>query len=288
VLADAHGGCFHLGERECSIQRRHQKLIEECPSPVMDATGRRLVGELALRTVRAVGYQNAGTVEFLRSDDGSFYFMEVNARLQVEHPVTEEVFGVDLVRQQIAIAAGERVPWGEEAPIPRGHAIECRILAEDPSRGFLPSPGTILRLRVPAGPGIRHDGGIYEGSTVPVHYDPLLAKLVAWGESREAAIARMARALREYRIEGLATCIGFHRRVLAHPAFLRGDLHTGFLDEHPELLVPPPAEPFVTVAAVAAAVAHVEEPPAPPGRSAPAASQGPSAWRWAGRRGFRP
>ena len=283
VMADAHGGCVALGERECSIQRRHQKLIEECPSAVVDPAARTHLLGLAVSAMRAVGYVNAGTVEFLRAEDGTFYFMEVNARLQVEHPVTEEVFGVDLVRLQIEIAAGGRLPFTQEDLTPRGHALECRIVAEDPARGFLPSPGTIRRLRVPGGPGIRHDGGAYEGWTVPVHYDPMLAKLVAWGPTREVAIDRMARALHEYRVEGPATCIAFHRRVMADPAFRRADLHTGFLEEHPELLAAGDDLEFERLAAIAAAVVHLERRRVPVSPAAEQPEAEPSAWRRAAR-----
>jgi acetyl-CoA carboxylase biotin carboxylase subunit len=279
VIADAHGGCVALGERECSIQRRHQKLVEECPSPVVDPSARKRLMGLAVSAMRAVGYVNAGTVEFLRADDGTFYFMEVNARLQVEHPVTEEVFGLDLVRLQIEIAAGGRLPFTQEELTPRGHAVECRIVAEDPARGFLPSPGTIRRLRVPTGPGIRHDGGTYDGWTVPVHYDPLLAKLVAWGATRQVAVERMGRALHEYRVEGPATCIEFHRRVMAHPAFRRGELHTGFLEEYPELLAPENDPGFERLAAIAAAVAHLERRRVPAPAASAEGETGPSAWR---------
>ncbi|HEX5043226.1 MAG TPA: acetyl-CoA carboxylase biotin carboxylase subunit [Candidatus Polarisedimenticolaceae bacterium] len=279
VIADGLGGCVALGERECSIQRRHQKLVEECPSPVVDPPARERLMGLAVSAMRAVGYVNAGTVEFLRADDGTFYFMEVNARLQVEHPVTEEVFGLDLVRLQIEIAAGGRLPFTQEELTPRGHAIECRIVAEDPARGFLPSPGTIRRLRVPTGPGIRHDGGTYDGWTVPVHYDPMLAKIVAWGATRQVAVERMARALHEYRVEGPATCIEFHRRVMAHPAFRRGDLHTGFLEEYPELLAPENDPAFEQLAAIAAAVAHLERRRIPVPVPSEQGAKGPSAWR---------
>jgi len=185
VLADAHGRCVHLGERECSIQRRHQKLIEEAPSPVIDAAARARIGDMAVRAAQACGYVSAGTVEMLRGDDGSFYFMEMNTRLQVEHPVTEMVYGVDLVKAMIEIAAGRPLPWAQGDLVPRGHAIECRIIAEDPERGFVPAPGTIRALRAPGGPGIRWDSGVYGGFTVPVHYDPMLAKLVAWGATRD-------------------------------------------------------------------------------------------------------
>jgi acetyl-CoA carboxylase, biotin carboxylase subunit len=289
VLADAHGTCLHLGERECSIQRRHQKLIEECPSPVVDETTRARIGELAVRAARAAGYTGAGTVEFLRDDDGEFYFMEMNTRLQVEHPVTEMVFGVDLVKEQIRVAAGLRLELRQAELRPRGHAIECRIIAEDPARNFMPSPGTIRGLRVPSGPGIRYDGGTYPGYTVPVHYDPLLSKLVAWGIDRDEAVSRMARALDEYRIEGLHTSISFHRKVMEHEAFRQGRLHTGFLDEYPELLRPGQNPGADTMAVVAAAVAQFRklefESARRPGTSGSARAR--SAWRWAGRGDWR-
>ncbi|NIM01224.1 MAG: acetyl-CoA carboxylase biotin carboxylase subunit, partial [Acidobacteria bacterium] len=207
ILADRHGNCVHLLERECSIQRRHQKLIEECPSPVIDEKTRAEVGELAVKAVQAAGYVNAGTVEFLRGDDGSFYFMEVNARLQVEHPVTEVVTGIDLVKAMIRVAAGEKLPWKQDDIERRGHAIECRIIAEDPARNFMPAPGTITGLRTPAGPGVRYDDATYAGWTVPVHYDPMIAKLVSWGRDRHEAIERMTRALNELRIDGLTTSV---------------------------------------------------------------------------------
>ncbi len=256
VLADAYGNCIHLGERECSIQRRHQKLIEESPSPVIDAATRAKIGAMAVKAALACGYVSAGTVEMLRGADGSFYFMEMNTRLQVEHPVTEMVYGVDLVKAMIEIAGGAKLPWTQDQIVPRGHAIECRIIAEDPSRNFMPAPGTIRALRGPGGPGVRYDGGIYGGFTVPVHYDPMLAKLITWGADRNEAAARMTRALDELRVDGVKTSIAFHRRVMTHPAFLAGDLHTGFLGEHPELLVPG-TDPWLSeVAVLAAAVAH--------------------------------
>ena len=256
ILADHHGNCVHLGERECSIQRRHQKLIEECPSPVVDEATRSRIGDLAVKAARAAGYTSAGTVEFLRGQDGSFYFMEVNARLQVEHPVTEMVTGVDLVKEQIRISSGAVLSFRQDDVVLRGHALECRIIAEDPSRNFLPAPGRIRGLGVPSGPGIRYDGGTYAGYRVPVHYDPLLSKLISWGRDRREAIARMARALHEYRIEGLDTSITFHRMVMEHPAFLAGDLSTAFLEEHPELLAPRHDPWLDEIALVAAAVAH--------------------------------
>lgn len=230
VLADGSGETIHLGERECSIQRRHQKLIEESPSPAVDAAVRTRLGEAAVKACKAIGYRSAGTVEFLADDDGHFHFMEVNARLQVEHPVTELVTGVDLVKEQLRIAAGGRLSLRQEDIRLSGAAIECRIIAEDPERGFLPSPGRIGRLRVPGGPGVRDDTGIYEGYTMPIHYDSLISKLIAWGGSRSEAIDRMKRALGEYLLEGVPTTIGFLQRVLEHPEFRAGRLHTRFIE----------------------------------------------------------
>jgi len=255
VVADTHGNCVHFGERECSIQRRHQKLIEESPSPVIDAKTRAAIGAMAVKAAKACGYVSAGTVEMLRSADGSFYFMEMNTRLQVEHPVTEMVYGVDLVKAMIEIAGGAKLPFTQDEIVARGHAIECRIIAEDPSRNFMPAPGTIRALRAPAGPGVRYDGGVYGGFTVPVQYDPLLAKLITWGGDRNEAAARMTRALDELRVDGVKTSIAFHRRVMTHPAFLAGDLHTGFLEEHPELLSAG-TDPWLSEVAVLAAAVH--------------------------------
>jgi len=288
VLADGHGGCLHLGERECSIQRRHQKLIEEAPSPAIDAATRERIGAMAVAAAKACGYVSAGTVEMLRGADGSFYFMEMNTRLQVEHPVTEAVYGVDLVRAMIEIAAGGRLPWTQEQIVPRGHAIECRIIAEDPSRGFVPAPGTIRALRAPGGPGVRYDGGVYAGFTIPVHYDPLLAKLIAWGENRREAAARMARALDELRVDGVKTSIAFHRRVMGHPAFLAGDLHTGFLAEHPELTARGTDPWLDEVAVLAAGVAHFRRMEQLSLRAGgPSASRGRSDWKRGARAGWR-
>jgi acetyl-CoA carboxylase biotin carboxylase subunit len=255
VVADTHGNCVHFGERECSIQRRHQKLIEESPSPIIDEKTRETIGAMAVRAAKACGYVSAGTVEMLRAHDGSFYFMEMNTRLQVEHPVTEMVYGVDLVKAMIDIAGGAALPWTQDQIAARGHAIECRIVAEDPSRGFMPAPGLIRSLRGPSGPGVRYDGGVYGGFTVPVHYDPLLAKLITWGGDRNEAAARMTRALDELRVDGVKTSIAFHRRVMTHPAFLAGDLHTGFLAEHPELLSAE-TDPWLSEVAVLAAAVH--------------------------------
>jgi acetyl/propionyl-CoA carboxylase alpha subunit len=235
VLADAHGRTIHLGERECSIQRRHQKLIEESPSPAIDADTRERMGELAIRAARAVDYRSAGTVEFLM-EGKDFYFLEMNTRIQVEHPVTELLTGIDLVQEQIRIARGKPILWQPNGAEPVGHAIECRISAEDPLHGFLPATGRIDELRVPAGPGVRWDSGIEEGVDVGLYYDPLLAKLIVHGRNREAAIDRMRRALTDLRIGGLATTIPFHRAVMDESDFLRGEYSILYIDEHPGLL----------------------------------------------------
>jgi acetyl-CoA carboxylase biotin carboxylase subunit len=231
ILADAHGRVVSLGERECSIQRRHQKVIEEAPSPIVTPDLRKKMGDAAVRLARAGGYVNAGTVEFLVDQNLNFYFLEVNTRLQVEHPVTEQVTGLDLVKLQIAIAAGHRLPFAWESITPRGHAMEVRLYAEDPANNFFPSPGKILSCHVPSGPGIRLDDGVYEGWTVPNDYDPLLSKLIAWGNSREETIARLRRALEEYAITGIQTNAGLFLRILSESDFLRGEIHTKWLDE---------------------------------------------------------
>jgi acetyl-CoA carboxylase biotin carboxylase subunit len=232
VLADGAGRVVHLGERECSLQRRHQKILEESPSPALDADLRRRMGEAAVEVARRAGYSNAGTVEFLLGEDGRFHFLEVNARLQVEHPVTEMTTGLDLVRCQIEIAAGMPLSLRQEDVAPRGHAIECRIYAEDPAAGFLPSPGRILLAREPEGPGIRCDSGIATGCDVPEHYDPILAKVIAHAPTRDAAIARMARALEECVVLGVATPVELLLDVLGSEPFRAGRTHTGFLEEH--------------------------------------------------------
>jgi acetyl-CoA carboxylase, biotin carboxylase subunit len=229
VLGDQHGNLIYLGERECSLQRRHQKVMEECPSPAVDERLRRLMGETAVRVAKLAGYYNAGTVEFLLDADHNFYFLEVNARLQVEHPVTEVVTGVDLVKVQIRVAAGEPLGFRQEDVQLRGAAIECRISAEDPSREFFPSPGLITVLRTPAGPGVRDDSGVYTGWRVPLEYDPLMAKLIVWGRDRQEAIARLQRALLEYEVVGVETTIPFFLRVLHNADFLAGRLDTGLV-----------------------------------------------------------
>jgi len=231
VIGDHHGNIVYLGERECSVQRRHQKVIEEAPSPVVDAALRRAMGEAAVRLARAGSYTNAGTLEFLVDDEKSFYFLEMNTRLQVEHPVTEMVTGLDLVKLQIHVAAGEPLPLTQDDVSLRGHAIECRVYAEDPDNNFFPSPGKILARRIPAGPGIRLDDGVYSGWVVPTDYDPLLGKLISWGSTREEAIARMRRALEEYYVSGIKTNIALFHRILEDAEFVRGEIYTRWLDE---------------------------------------------------------
>jgi acetyl-CoA carboxylase, biotin carboxylase subunit len=230
VLADEYGNTVWLGERECSIQRRHQKVMEEAPSPLVDAEMRRSMGEIAVRVAKAASYTNAGTIEFLSDQNKNFYFLEMNTRLQVEHPVTELITGLDLVHLQIRIAAGERLPFTQNDIQIRGHAIECRIYAEDPDNNYFPSPGKITLLLTPAGPGIRRDSGMYEGWSVPIDYDPLLAKLIGYGTDREQTIGRLTRALNEYFVGGIKTNISLFRRILNDADFQAGRLHTGFLD----------------------------------------------------------
>lgn len=230
VFSDKHGNHVHLGERECSIQRRHQKVIEEAPSPVNSAELREKMGACAVMVTKAVDYVGAGTVEFLVSDlDKSFYFLEMNTRLQVEHPVTELVTGIDLVREQINVAWGNELSFTQDEVLMNGHAIECRIYAEDPDQNFMPSPGRITRLRIPQGPGIRDDGGVYEGGEVSIHYDPMISKLAVWGKDRGQAIERMRRALREYRVDGIKTTLPFFRDVMEDAVFVSGNLDTAFI-----------------------------------------------------------
>jgi acetyl/propionyl-CoA carboxylase alpha subunit len=252
VLADHHGTIVHLGERECSIQRRHQKIIEETPSPVVDAALRRRMTDAALAAARCVGYRSAGTVEFLLDPSGEFYFLEMNTRLQVEHPITELVTGIDLVHAQLRIAAGERLWLRQDDIVARGHAIECRICAEDPAQQFLPRPGRIVSLHEPHGPGIRVDSGIAAGYEVPLYYDPLLAKLSAWDETRDGARRRMIAALQDYVILGCTTGIPFLIDVLEHPAFAGGETHTHFIADH--FPTWSGREHHRTIAAIAAAI----------------------------------
>ncbi|MGH7475004.1 MAG: acetyl-CoA carboxylase biotin carboxylase subunit [Longimicrobiales bacterium] len=283
VLADTHGTTLYLGERECSIQRRHQKMVEEAPSPALTPALRAAMGEAAVAAARAVGYVNAGTIEFL-FQDGGFYFLEMNTRLQVEHPVTELVTGLDLVQLQIRIAAGERLALRQEEVKLTGHAIECRITSEDPWNGFLPSTGRIERLELPAGPGVRWDGGVAEGGEISLYYDPLLGKLIAHGATREQAIDRMARALAELRVVGVETSAPFHRRVMQEPDFRAGDIDIRYVDRHRELLdFEPPAE-TLEAAAVAAALLEEAERQRRSVRRIPPAPAG-SGWRARGWRG---
>src|SRR5687768_11216610 len=294
VLADAHGTVLYLGERECSVQRRHQKMIEEAPSVAVTPELRKKMGETAVRAARAAGYVNAGTCEFLLDQSGEFYFLEMNTRLQVEHPVTELVTGIDLVQWQLRIAAGEKLPFRQEEITPRGWAIECRITSEDPANGFLPSTGRIRYLRVPGGPGVRWDGGIGVGSEVGLHYDPMLAKLIVWAPTRTAAIARMHRALLELTIDGVATSRDFHLRVMEDAEFRRGDIEIQWLERRLESLTrtEPPGDGQV-VAAVAAVLLAERDRAAPgvatgselrTGSIAEAAVPHEDAWLRAGRR----
>jgi len=281
IFADAHGRVVSLGERECSVQRRHQKVVEEAPSPVVTPDLRKKMGDAAVRLARAGGYTNAGTVVFLVDAELNFYFLEVNTRLQVEHPVTEQVTGLDLVKLQIAIAAGHRLPFAWETITPRGHAMEVRLYAEDPDNNFFPSPGKIVSRQAPTGPGIRLDEGVYEGWTVPMEYDPLLSKLIAWGNSREETIARLRRALDEYSITGIRTNVNLFRRILTEPEFLRGEIHTRWLDEL--LARRKPAAAAISAemeqaAAIAAAIWSAEE-----SKEAESAEAETSRWKLAGR-----
>ncbi len=231
ILCDQHGNCIHLGERECSIQRRHQKVIEESPSPIMTPELRKRMGTAAVEIARASGYVGAGTVEFLVDEQNNFYFLEVNTRLQVEHPVTEMVTGIDLVKEQIAVAEGKKLTLRQEDIQLRGHALECRIYAEDPDNNFMPSTGLLSSYVIPAGPGVRVDSGVVVGSEIPIYYDPMIAKLVVWGKDRTEAIDRMKRALEEYRVSGVETTIGFHRVIMDNRKFIDGALSTRFLEE---------------------------------------------------------
>ncbi len=230
IFSDTHGNHVHLGERECSIQRRHQKVVEECPSPINDAELREKMGEAAIKVAKAVNYVGAGTVEFLVSDlDRSFYFLEMNTRLQVEHPVTELVTGIDLVREQILVAWGEKLSFTQDDISWDGHAIECRVYAEDPENNFLPSPGKITKLSLPHGNGVRDDGGIYEGAEVSIYYDPMISKLATYGRNRAEAIDRMRRALQEYEVGGIKTTLPFFREIIEDEEFISGKLDTGFI-----------------------------------------------------------
>ncbi|HEY2990189.1 MAG TPA: acetyl-CoA carboxylase biotin carboxylase subunit [Candidatus Binatia bacterium] len=255
ILADKHGKVVHLYDRECSIQRRHQKIIEECPAPALDYRERRNIGRIAIQGARAVGYVGIGTLEFLLDKNMNFYFLEMNTRLQVEHAVTERVVGIDMVKAQIDVAAGGYLPWRQRHISPTGHAIECRIYAEDPENDFMPCPGKIEGLRLPEGLGVRNDCGVYEGGEVPIHYDPMIAKLIVWGEDRVEAIIRMRRALREYQVRGIKTNIPFHQWILRHPRFMAGDFNTGFVDEEYRYMRKEEILPHKDIALASAAIA---------------------------------
>ena len=286
LLGDHHGIVIPFVERECSIQRRHQKVVEESPSMAVSADLRRRITAAAAAVARAAGYTNAGTIEFLLDTNGSFYFLEMNTRLQVEHPVTEQVTGVDLVQWQIRIARGERLTLDPAAMLaPRGHAVECRIYAEDPDAGFMPSPGPVRGLRVPQGPGIRDDSGLYEGAEVPIFYDPMISKLVAWADDRPTALARMKRALAEYDVRGIRTTIPFFRWILDDDDFRAGRVDTTFIDRK---LAARNGEPFAApddehavLAAVAVAVRQFSSAAVP----ATTAAAEPSRWQQAAREG---
>jgi acetyl/propionyl-CoA carboxylase alpha subunit len=254
IFGDRHGALVHLFERECSAQRRHQKIIEETPCPALTPTLRARMGAAAVTAAAAAGYQNAGTVEFLLEGEGDqarFYFLEINTRLQVEHPITECVVGIDLVQAQFAVANGAPLPWRQEDLTQRGHAIECRVYAEDPARGFLPQAGPLLRYREPTGPGIRVDAGVAEGRDVSVYYDPLLAKLIVWGATRPEAIARTREALARFEILGVTTNLAFLAALVADEAFLAGRLDTGFIDRELARLASPRTVPPEVIAAAA-------------------------------------
>jgi acetyl-CoA carboxylase biotin carboxylase subunit len=290
VFGDHHGNVIHVFERECSIQRRNQKVVEESPSPFITPDMRRLMGEIAVKAARAVDYVSAGTIEFLADADRNFYFLEMNTRIQVEHPVTELVTGVDLVKAQIQVAAGEPLPFSQGDLTQNGSAIECRIYAEDPAAGFVPAPGRIDAMHFPNGPGVRVDAGVYAGAEVPIFYDPMIAKLATWGRNRDEAIARMRRALDEFTISGeLTTNLDFHRWLMNHPLFIAGDFDTNFIahEYHPEAA--PPAGDARRLAAVLAAAVVAQRDnhhansaaPRPSGNSTAA-----SPWKTLGRLGM--
>lgn len=287
IFADTHGNCIHLNERECSAQRRHQKVVEETPSPILTPALRAQMGEVAVRAAKAVGYVGAGTVEFLVDAQRNFYFLEMNTRLQVEHPVTEWVTGIDLVAWQLRVARGEKLPF--DGPLTaRGHSIEVRVYAEDPTTNFMPSPGRIQYLRVPGGPYVRDDSGVYAGYTVPNHYDPMISKLSVWAPTRAEAIARMRRALSEYVIKGITTNVRYLRAVLEHPEFVAGDYDTGFLPRaHGELLGQ--ENPKLTQVAALAAAVWAHQQAEKKAKSLPLAphGSGPSPWKAGLRRAGR-
>lgn len=232
IIADKHGNAVHLGERDCSVQRRRQKLVEEAPCPVLSEEVRSRMGEAAVRAAKAVNYSGAGTLEFLLGQDGQFYFMEMNTRIQVEHPVTEMVTGVDLIQEMISVAEGNTLSFTQEEVVINGWSIECRINAENPDKNFMPAPGTIQFYLPPGGPGVRVDSAAYPGYTISPYYDSMIAKLIVWAPTRDEAIAKMRRALAEFEIEGIYSTIPFHQKLLKHPTFLKGDFDIKFLEEN--------------------------------------------------------
>jgi len=284
ILADSHGNCIHYGERECSIQRRHQKVVEEAPSAVITPERRAEMGETAVRAAKAIGYVNAGTIEFLMDEAGDFYFLEMNTRLQVEHPVTEIVYRVDLVREQLRIAAGEPLTHTQDDVHGMGHAIEVRVYAEDPQSNFLPSAGRIEHLELPGGPGVRLDANLYEGQEISLYYDPILGKLIAFGSTRRSAIRRLVQALREFHVTGIKTTIPFLLRVLEHPKFLSGEFDTNFIARHTEELGSEGEGKHKVTAAIAAVLWSRERARARKPARAAGAGNGISPWALAGRR----
>jgi acetyl-CoA carboxylase biotin carboxylase subunit len=284
ILADKYGRVLHLFDRECSIQRRHQKVIEESPAPGLEDRTRRRIGRIAIQGARAVRYVGAGTLEFLLDQEQNFYFLEMNTRLQVEHAVTERVVGIDLVKAQIEIAAGGYLPWRQRHITQTGHAIECRIYAEDAENDFMPCPGKIEGLRLPEGLGLRNDCGVYEGAEVPIFYDPMIAKLITWGENRVEAILRMRRALREYQVRGIKTNISFHQWILRHPRFMAGNVNTGFIDQEYRSASKEEVFPHKEIALASAAIAAIHsEQESRLGLLAKGAAE-PSKWRERGKR----
>ncbi len=281
IVGDQHGNIVHVGERECTLQRRHQKVVEEAPSPVVDAELRARLGAMAVKAAAAVNYYSTGTIECLMGPDREFYFLEMNTRLQVEHPVTEMVWGVDLVKEQLRIAQGEKLSFTQDDLKLLGHAIECRIYAEDPARKFAPSPGLIRHISLPQGPGVRNDQGVYAGYTVPVFYDPMLSKLIVHGTTRDEAIARMRRALAEYRVEGIMTTIPFFTFIMNNPDFIAANFDTGYIDRIlPEIdfAQRPASEHHVDAAIAAAAILAFEE-----SQNVKLPEDTPSRWRAAAR-----
>jgi acetyl-CoA carboxylase biotin carboxylase subunit len=282
VMGDRHGNVVHLFERDCSIQRRHQKVVEETPCPAATPELIARMGEIAVRGARAVGYHSAGTFEFLLSQNNEFYFLEMNTRLQVEHPITEWITGADLVREMIRVAAGEKLSWSQDQITRRGASIECRIYAEDPSRNFMPSPGTIQQLRTPNGPGVRDDGGAYSGAVISSFYDPLISKLSVWAPTREQAVRRMRRALSEYVVTGIRTNLVFHEKLMEHPEFIAGRYDTGFIDRNKESLLVagylPDGDPTTHAIAVALAAARQELQGSANGEAPSPAATGPNPW----------